>query len=351
MKNIWILARMTFRDFLGRVSVRREHTVVESLTLNLPVTQVADLLRVARTLLGAGLPLQIGRVVAQLKAMGELENTVIFFLSDNGASAEIMVRDGGHDRSAPPGGRVLVTGTSATVDGDVVAVGEGVTGSGVAERTLTCFDRQDGRLLWQEGAEWKEEEATHGTNPLCSASPVTDGERVVAWFGSAGLFCYDLQGHLLWKRELGVQRHIWGYGSSPVLHGDLCFLHFGPGERTFLLAVNKNTGETVWQHDEPINKEGTSEAKFSNVDYYGSWSTPLIREANGRSELIVSSPFRVCSFDPGTGKELWTCTGINALVYTSPLFADGIIVAMGGFGGMTGAVKAGGGAPSRSGSF
>jgi len=209
-------------------------------------------------------------------------------------------------------------------------------------RTLMCFDRQDGRLLLQEGTEWHEQEATHGTNSLCSASPVTDGERIVAWFGSAGLFCYDFQGHLLWKRDLGLQRHVWGYGSSPVLHGDLCFLHFGPGERTFLIAVSKKTGETVWQHDEPINREGTPEAKFSNADYYGSWSTPLIREVDGRTELIIGFPFRVCALDPATGKERWTSTGINSLVYTSPIFADGVLVAMGGFGGMTVALKAGG---------
>lgn len=209
-------------------------------------------------------------------------------------------------------------------------------------RTLMCFNRQDGRLLWQKGTEWKEKEATHGTNPMCSASPVTDGQRVVAWFGSAGLFCYDFQGNLLWKRDLGMQRHIWGYGSSPVLRGELCFLHFGPGEQSFLIAVSNKTGETVWQHDEPINKEGTSEAKFSNADYYGSWSTPLICDIGGRTELIISFPFRVCAFDPATGKESWTCSGINPLVYTSPIFADGIVVAMGGFGGMTVALKAGG---------
>ena len=209
-------------------------------------------------------------------------------------------------------------------------------------RTLMCFDRQDGRLLWQEGTDWQEKELTHATNPMCSASPVTDGERVVAWFGSAGLFCYDFHGNLLWTRDLGIQRHVWGYGSSPVLHGELCFLHFGPGERSFLIAVSKRTGETIWQHNEPINREGTSEAKFSNADYYGSWSTPLIRDINGRAELIISFPFRVCSFDPAAGKELWTSTGINALVYASPIFADGVVVAMGGFSGMSMAVKAGG---------
>jgi len=209
-------------------------------------------------------------------------------------------------------------------------------------RTLMCFDRQDGRLLWQEGTVWHDKEPTHGTNPMCSASPVTDGERVVAWFGSAGVFCYDLQGKLLWKRDLGLQRHIWGYGSSPVLHGDLCFLHFGPGERSFLIAVNKTTGETAWRHDEPINRQGTAEAKFSNADYYGSWSTPLICELDDHSELVVSFPFRVCSFDAATGRQRWTCGGLNSLVYTSPVFAGGVVVAMGGFNGMSVAVKTGG---------
>ncbi|MGN6547564.1 MAG: PQQ-binding-like beta-propeller repeat protein [Aureliella sp.] len=202
-------------------------------------------------------------------------------------------------------------------------------------RTLTCLDRRDGRLLWQAGTEWTEPDPTHGTNPLCSSSPATDGQRVIAWFGSAGLFCYDIDGNEIWKRDLGIQKHIWGYGSSPVIHGDLCYLNFGPGERSFLIAVNKKTGETVWQHDEPMNQEGTSEAKFTNPDYYGSWSTPVFRMIDGRDELVMTFPFRVCGFDPKTGRELWSSTGINALVYTSPLVSDDVIVAMGGFGGMT----------------
>ena len=79
-----------------------------------------------------------------------------------------------------------------------------------------CFDHRDGRLTWQQGTVWNEPDPTHGTNPQCSASPVTDGEQVIAWFGSAGLVCYDLQGNLLWKRDLGRQRHIWGYGPIPT---------------------------------------------------------------------------------------------------------------------------------------
>jgi outer membrane protein assembly factor BamB len=209
-------------------------------------------------------------------------------------------------------------------------------------RTLMCFDRNDGKLLWQKGTDWKDKEPTHGTNPYCASSPVTDGERVIAWYGSAGLFCYDLDGNELWKRDLGIQKHIWGYGASPVIHGDLCYLHFGPGDRTFLIAVNKQTGETVWNHDEPYNEKGTDEAKSGNRDYTGSWSTPIFRDIDGRNQLVISFPFRVCGMEPATGKEIWNCTGTNALCYTSPLFADGIVVAMGGFNGMSVAVKAGG---------
>src|SRR6266542_3589784 len=96
-------------------------------------------------------------------------------------------------------------------------------------RTLLCFDRADGKRLWQQGPTYPEKELTHETNPQSSSSPVTDGERVIAWFGSAGLFCYDKSGRELWHRDLGPQRHIWGSGSSPVLHGNLCVLNFGPG--------------------------------------------------------------------------------------------------------------------------
>lgn len=208
-------------------------------------------------------------------------------------------------------------------------------------RTLMCFDRKSGTLTWQAGTKWEQKDPTHGTNPLCSPSPVTNGERVIAWFGSAGLFCYDMQGNELWQRDLGTQEHIWGYGSSPVIHGELCYLNFGPGARSFLLAVEIKTGKTVWQHDEPINTQGTDEAKFTNADFYGSWSTPVFRTVGSREELVISFPFRLCAFEPLTGRELWTSNGINALVYTSPLIKDDLIVTMGGYSGMAMALRVG----------
>ena len=209
-------------------------------------------------------------------------------------------------------------------------------------RTVICFDRANGKLLWQSGTTYSEKETTHETNPQCSASPATDGERVVASFASAGLYCFDMDGRELWHRDLGRQAHIWGNGASPILHDNLCILNFGPGERTFLIALDKKTGETVWQADEPGGHYGEKKPGESGNAWIGSWCTPIVIRTNGREELIMSFPGRVCAFDPRTGREWWTCQGLNPLVYTSPLYDDGVVVAMGGFMGSSLAVKPGG---------
>src|SRR5262249_31667583 len=127
-------------------------------------------------------------------------------------------------------------------------------------RTLMCLDRKDGKVLWQREVEYTEKETTHGTNPYCSASPATDGERVVVSHGSAGVYCYDLDGKELWKRDLGKFNHIWGNASSPVIWKDLVFLNCGPGERVFLLAMDKKTGEDVSKVEHPATNPPTSHA-------------------------------------------------------------------------------------------
>jgi len=213
---------------------------------------------------------------------------------------------------------------------------------GKHRRTLLCFDRSNGKLLWQTGIDVSEKEPTHETNPYCSASPVTDGERVIASYGAAGLYAYDLDGKEIWHRDLGPQRHIWGNAASPVLYGSLCLLNFGPGERTFLIAVDKTTGKTVWQHDEAGGDSGEKKPDQPKPAWIGSWTTPVISRVEGHDELLMSFPSRLASFDPRTGKERWSCRGLNPLVYTSPLYSDGVAVAMGGFGGSSLGVKTGG---------
>ncbi len=139
--------------------------------------------------------------------------------------------------------------SSPIVWGDRIFVTQAVSGEN--KRTLMCFDRATGKLKWQSGTTYTERESTQRENPYCSATPVTDGERVIASFGSAGLFCYDLDGKELWHRNLGKMEHMFGNAASPVLIDDLCILNFGPDEKARLIAVNKRNGETVWEAQPP----------------------------------------------------------------------------------------------------
>jgi outer membrane protein assembly factor BamB len=232
-----------------------------------------------------------------------------------------------------------------------------VTQAAGDRRTVMCFDRNDGKLRWQQGVTTKEKEPTHATNPYCSSSPVTDGERVIASFASDGLICFDFDGKELWRRsDLGKQIHIWGGGASPLIFGDLCVLNFGPGELTYLLALDKRTGRTVWKRDEetgygkppsadvrasPSSKSAGSNTAKVATDV-GSWSTPVLMNVEGQTQILVSWPRRLAAYDPRSGNELWTCSGLNPLAYPSPIYGDGVIVAMGGFSGSAFAVRAGG---------
>jgi outer membrane protein assembly factor BamB len=205
-----------------------------------------------------------------------------------------------------------------------------------ARRTLMCFDRADGRLAWQREVHFEGTERTHATNPYCSASPVTDGQRVVVWHGSAGMFAYDFQGNELWRRDLGPFDHIWGNAASPVIEGDLVLANLGPGPQSTLLAVDKQTGQDAWRVE-------LTDARGKDADEWkGSWSTPVLRDTADGRELLLSMPGRLAAFDLADGSERWTCRGLTDLVYTSPLVGDGVVVAMSGYLGAALATRAGG---------
>jgi len=212
-------------------------------------------------------------------------------------------------------------------------------------RGLMCFDRKDGALLWKQGVTYADKERTHRGNPYCSGSAATDGEIVVASYGSAGMVAYDLDGKELWRRDLGAIDHTWGNASSPLIYGDLVIHYHGPGTGAHLLALDKKSGETAWKWEEPKWKpgkrtDGVGDREGEGV--IGSFSTPIIVEAGDRDELVMSFPMELKGFDPETGKKLWTASGLNPLVYTSPVVGDDIVVAMGGYRGNSVGVKTGG---------
>tara|TARA_R110002111_G_C6006949_1_gene374064 strand:- start:141 stop:1412 length:1272 start_codon:yes stop_codon:yes gene_type:complete len=202
------------------------------------------------------------------------------------------------------------------------------------KRSLYCFDRTNGKPLWIRTVNFDKVMPTHKTNNYCGSTPVADGKRVVVWHASAGLFCYDFAGNELWNRNLGEFEHIWGYGVSPVLHEGKIILHGGPGKRVFMTSINLENGETIWETEEPVEGDGQ---RNQDRKYMGSWSTPVISEINGQKLIICSMSLRVNAYEPDTGKIIWSCDGLRGqkgdLAYASPVLANDVCVAMGGFNG------------------
>ena len=224
--------------------------------------------------------------------------------------------------------------------GDHVFLTQGLDGG--KRRAVIALDRKDGKKLWQREVPCDVVETTHQQNPPCSASPVTDGAAVYAWLASSGVVAYDFLGKELWKRDLGPIKSRWGNGSSPILYKDLLIVFHGPGEpATFLIALDKRTGKTVWKSDETA----------IDSPVFGCWSTPIIARIGKRDELILPLPgdkvggegmFK--AYDPDTGKALWTCNGLGNEIYAMPTINEtrDLVVAISGHNGALVAVKPGG---------
>ncbi len=197
-----------------------------------------------------------------------------------------------------------------------------------AKRGLYCFDRATGNQLWSQVIDFGKVLPTHQTNPYCSPTPVSDGKRVIIWHGTAGLFCYDLDGKEQWQRtDLGEFVHVWGYASSPIIYKDRVIQNCGPGAKTFLAAFELATGKDVWRTDEPLTTNGGTR---------GSWSTPIVAKVDGEEQFIVFQPSRVVGYKPDNGEIIWHCKAENKkgdLAYSSATVSDGICIAQGGYSG------------------
>jgi outer membrane protein assembly factor BamB len=184
-----------------------------------------------------------------------------------------------------------------------------------------CLDRAEGKVLWQKVAR---EEAPHEgrqqNNTFASASPVTDGKLLLAYFGSRGLHCYDFDGNLIWEKDFGKMKTRMGFGegSSPALSGDTVVVNWDTEGDDFIAALDKQTGKELWRRP---RDEATG------------WSTPLILEFQGKKQVIVNATKKVRSYDLATGQELWSCAGQTANAIPSPVAANGVVYLTSGFRG------------------
>jgi outer membrane protein assembly factor BamB len=183
------------------------------------------------------------------------------------------------------------------------------------EFAVLALSRKDGKILWQKTVH-KElpHEAGHVTASLASASPVTDGTHVFAFFGSRGLYCLDLDGKLIWEKNLGEMhtKHGHGEGSSPALHGNTLIINWDDEENSFLVALDKHTGKQLWK---VARAEDTS------------WATPIVVEHRGKHQVIVPGTKRLRGYDLATGAVIWECAGLSSNIVASPVSAGGVVYA------------------------
>ena len=223
------------------------------------------------------------------------------------------------------GDRVFVsTAVPVGIDGAAQhAARGGANPRGKHRFMLLALDRKTGKTIWERVAREQEpHEGSHFDNGTwASGSPITDGQHVFAYFESFGLYAYDMEGTLLWQKDLGDKhmRNQFGEGSTPALHGNTLVVvwdHIG-GE-SFVVALDKRDGKELWR------------VPHKEID---TWATPLILEVNGRHQVIVPAMQRVRSFDLETGALVWESDGLTMNAIPSPVYGDGLVFVMSGFAG------------------
>ena len=187
--------------------------------------------------------------------------------------------------------------------------------------TVLALSRHDGRVLWERVAvEELPHQGTHQTGSWASPSAVADAEQVCAFFGSRGLYCYDLDGRLMWKKDFGDMeiRLGFGEGASPALHGDTIVVNWDHQGQSFITALDKRTGQERWRVER---------------DEHTSWSTPLVVEHGERTQVVTSASTRVRAYDLETGRLVWETDGVTENAIPSPVAAEGMVFATSGYRG------------------
>lgn len=184
---------------------------------------------------------------------------------------------------------------------------------------LYALDFETGEIAWEfEAHRGRPPKMRHPRNSFASETPVTDGERVYAWFANVGLFCTDVAGKKIWERRWPAysMRDEWGTGTSPVLHGDRLFIQNDNEEDSWLECLDKHSGKTLWR----VARDERS-----------TWSTPYYWESGPRDELVTIGTKRIRSYDPADGSLLWELSGSSGLVSLMPVAKDGLLYVGAGY--------------------
>jgi outer membrane protein assembly factor BamB len=189
---------------------------------------------------------------------------------------------------------------------------------------LYALDKHSGTIAWERVAfEGAPRDRRHLKSTYANATPATDGRIVVAWFGSQGVYAYDMNGAPVWQVDLGridmgaygIPNYEWGPASSPVIWNDLVLLQCDTQADSFVLALDAATGQTVWKAD--------------RVEL-SSWGTPTVVTTPSGPELVTNASNYIRGYDPGNGRELWRLGGSSQLTAPTPFLAGGLIVVASG---------------------
>jgi outer membrane protein assembly factor BamB len=227
------------------------------------------------------------------------------------------------------GNRIFVT--SAVSSDPNATFRPGLYGDGDASKDnsqhrwmLYAMDKRTGKVLWEQIAyQGVPVEKRHIKSTYANSTPATDGRVVVAWFGSQGVHAYDVKGRFLWKVDLGrldlgaydIPTYEWGSASSPIIWNNLVILQCDTQNDSFMLALNANTGETVWKTER---------------EEIPSWGTPTIAVTSAGPQLVTNASNYVRGYDPRTGKELWRLGRSSKITAPTPVFADDTFVIVSG---------------------
>ncbi len=185
---------------------------------------------------------------------------------------------------------------------------------------VMCLDRKTGKVIWERVATVATpHEGYHRTyGSFASYSPVTDGKFLYASFGSRGIYCYDLNGKLIWKKDIGVQLRMrlqFGEGSAPALYNNLLIHNFDQETDSFAIALDKRNGKEVWR---------------VKRDELSSWATPLVIDHKGKKQVIISASKKVRAYNPEDGKVIWECAGLGSNVIPQPIQHNDTVLVMSG---------------------